>query len=91
MRIRQIREFLHDFPWLHMGVGLFGNLTFVVGSFFFLSDRLMIAGTWLFILGSLGMFFGVCGEIFVRYEHHQRKKAAENSPVTASVSASSAT
>lgn len=71
---RAFATFLREFPWIHLSVGVLGNLLFVVGSFFFLSENLMKAGTWMFIVGSLGMFVGVCGEVVVRYDNHRRNK-----------------
>lgn len=72
--IRYIRRYAHDVPWVHMGVGLFGNFAFVIGSLFFLSPTLTRVGTWLFVVASWGMLLGVIGEIFARYEAKQRAK-----------------
>lgn len=82
---RAFARFLREFPWLHLSIGVLGNLLFVIGSFFFLSEDLMIAGTWLFIIGSLGMFLGVCGEVVVRYDTHRR--TGKNEPHIAMPSA----
>lgn len=66
-----IREFLqtllNDFGWIHRGIGMIGNLTFVVGSVFFLPSfsSLQTAGVWLFIGGSALMFIGALGEFVV--------------------------
>ena len=30
--VRHIRRYAHDIPWVHMGVALFGNVAFVIGS-----------------------------------------------------------
>ena len=59
---------LRGFPWLHVGVGLLGNLLFFIGSIMFLSEHWMIFGTWLFIIGSFGMLVGSIGEILVRID-----------------------
>ena len=32
--VRHIRRYAHDVPWVHLGVGLFGNFAFVIGSLF---------------------------------------------------------
>lgn len=72
--IRHIRRYAHEIPWVHMGVGLFGNLAFVVGSLFFLVPSLTRAGTWLFVVASWGMLIGVIGEVLARYEAKQRAK-----------------
>ncbi len=63
-----IGTFLRDFPWIHLLIGLTGNLLFFVGSIMFFSDKLETGAIWLFVLGSLGMLIGSLGEIFVRIE-----------------------
>ena len=81
--VRHIRRYAHDVPWVHMGVALFGNLAFVVGSLFFLSPELTRAGTWLFVVASWGLLIGVIGEILVRYEaklRAQKEEAATAGP-----------
>lgn len=75
MKPAQTRAFMHDFPWIHLGVGIFGNVMFVVGSVFFLFEDLQIPGTWLFVLGSSGMLIGSLGELAVRVERHSREAA----------------
>jgi hypothetical protein len=62
-----------DRPWAHLGIGLFGNTTFVVGSVLFLYERLQTAGVWLFIVGSSGMLLGSLGELLARVERHVRR------------------
>jgi YrhK-like protein len=74
--VRHIRRYAHDVPWVHMGVALFGNIAFVIGSLFFLYPELTRAGTWLFVVASWGLLIGVIGEILVRYEAKQRVRAA---------------
>ncbi len=68
-----LRSFLHDFPWIHQGITVFGNFTFVVGSVFFLFASLKVAGIWLFIVGTLAMFLGSVGQLLVTYENRQRE------------------
>jgi hypothetical protein len=65
---------LLDRPWFHLGIGLFGNTTFVVGSVLFLNESLQQAGVWLFILGSSGMLLGSLGELLARVERHIRRR-----------------
>lgn len=65
---RWVGSFLRDFPWIHLLIGLTGNLLFFVGSIMFFSDRLETGAIWLFVLGSLGMLIGSLGEILVRIE-----------------------
>lgn len=65
---RWLGSFLRDFPWIHLLIGLAGNLLFFVGSIMFFSKQLETGAIWLFVLGSLGMLIGSLGEIFVRIE-----------------------
>jgi hypothetical protein len=64
--------FLADFPWIHLGIGIFGNITFVVGSVLFLYQDLQTIGIWLFIIGSSGMLLGSFGELLARLDRHFR-------------------
>ncbi|TDC68080.1 hypothetical protein E1200_12775 [Actinomadura sp. GC306] len=75
MRRSRFRGFLGEFPWIHLGIGIFGNLTFVVGSVLFLYADLERAGVWLFITGSSGMLVGSLGELLVRVERRVRGEA----------------
>jgi hypothetical protein len=72
VRRSRARGYLMDRPWAHLGIGLFGNTTFVVGSVMFLNERLQTAGIWLFIVGSSGMLLGSIGELLARVERHVR-------------------
>jgi hypothetical protein len=74
--LRHVGRYAHDVPWVHLGVAVFGNLSFVVGSLFFLSPELTRAGTWLFVVASWGLLVGVCGEILARYEGRRREQSA---------------
>ncbi len=63
-----IKTVVQDYGWIHTGLGTFGNLTFFVGSIFFLPSfkPLQTVGVCLFILGSLLMLVGAIGEFFVK-------------------------
>lgn len=74
-RSAPLRVFLHDYEWIHVGIGLFGNFLFFVGSVFFLWASWQAAGVWLFILGSFAMLLGSLGEAFVRWERRIRRRA----------------
>ena len=64
-----LREFVRDYPRIHLSLGLLGNATFLVGSVFFLYEPpLQTVGTWLFIIGSLGMLLGSIGSVLVKVE-----------------------
>lgn len=70
------RRFIYEspgFPWVHLGIGLVGGLTFFVGSIFFLWEgALQLAGVWLFIIGSFGMVLGSLGQTLVKIETQLR-------------------
>lgn len=63
---------LRDFPWIHLGIGLFGNLLFFVGSIMFFWSSVKTLAIWLFVIGSLGMLLGSIGELLVRVERRRR-------------------
>jgi hypothetical protein len=80
MRRSRVRGFLADFPWVHLGIGIFGNITFVVGSILFLYQSLQTAGVWLFIFGSSGMLLGSFGDLLVRIEQRIRSDNGREGP-----------
>ncbi len=65
---RWLGTVLRDFPWVHLGLGLFGNTSFVIGSVMFFWESTKTLAIWLFVLGSLGMLLGSVGEFLVRVE-----------------------
>jgi len=71
-RKRRIGEFLGDFPWVHLGLGLVGNAAFFVGSVLFFWESTMTAAIWLFVIGSLGMLIGSLGELLVKVEKRRQ-------------------
>lgn len=73
--LRYIARHAHDLPWVHLVIGLVGNLSFVIGSIMFLSPAWTELGTWFFIIASWGLLIGVLGEIAVRYETRRRAAA----------------
>ena len=70
--VARLKQFLaslvHDYGWIHRGLGLLGNLAFVVGSVLFLPafEPYKTLGVWLFIAGSSLMLLGAAGEFAVR-------------------------
>ncbi|MEL7687038.1 YrhK family protein [Citromicrobium bathyomarinum] len=62
-----IRLIVEDYGWIHRGIGLFGNLAFLVGSVLFLPafEAWKTIGVWLFIVGAAAMFVGALGQFFV--------------------------
>ena len=69
---RWIGTALREFPWVHLGLGLFGNTLFVVGSVMFFWTSTKNVAIWLFVFGSLGMLLGSVGELLVRMEKRRR-------------------
>lgn len=62
---------LRDFPWVHLGLGLFGNTLFFVGSVMFFWSSVKTLAIWLFVVGSLGMLLGSIGQVLVRIDKHR--------------------
>lgn len=60
-------SFFKDYEWIHVCLGLLGNLTFFIGSIFFLWESLKTAGVWLFIIGSFLMLIGSIGGGLTKY------------------------
>lgn len=66
-----LRKFLkvlvHDYSWIHLSLGLVGNLTFLVGSVLFLPrfTAYQTLGVWLFIAGAALMSVGSIGRLLV--------------------------
>lgn len=63
---RSIAILIRDYQWIHIVLGLAGNVCFFVGSVFFLYESLKLPGTWLFIAGSAGMLIGAAGQAAVK-------------------------
>lgn len=61
LSMKVIRTLVKDYGWIHLGIGMLGNLCFFIGSVFFLWEGLKPAGVWLFIIGSGGMLIGSAG------------------------------
>lgn len=59
--MKVLKTIVRDYNWIHLGVGLFGNLCFFVGSILFLWESTKNTGVWLFIIGSAGMLVGSAG------------------------------
>jgi VIT1/CCC1 family predicted Fe2+/Mn2+ transporter len=62
------RDLVKDYEWLHTCIGIFGGVAFFVGSIMFLSPAWITLGTWLFIVGSLGMLVDSSCKAFISME-----------------------
>lgn len=59
------------FGWVHQGIGVFGGVSFFIGSVLFLwKDPLQLIGVWLFIFGSFGMLIGNVGTLLLALERN---------------------
>ena len=86
---RFLRTLVHDYGWVHLGIGMIGNVLFLTGSILFLPDWSSVqlavtsnvvawktVGTWLFITGSVLMLVGRIGELLVSL-YSRRKSRRE--------------
>lgn len=69
-----LRTLIHEYGWVHRGLGLIGNAAFFAGSILFLPafEPYKTTGVWLFIVGSFLMLVGSAGNLLVnvlRAEH----------------------
>ncbi|WP_254535287.1 YrhK family protein [Halomarina litorea] len=63
-----IRAYLDEHRWVHLSLGLLGNLLFFGGSVLFLFEgRLQTFGVWAFVVGSFLMLVRAVGEGLVTY------------------------
>lgn len=85
--MRFIRILVHDYGWIHLGVGMAGNALFVIGSVMFLPDlgsvvlpgagdpvEWQTVGVWLFIVGSAFMLIGKFGQLLVSLYGRRKKR-----------------
>lgn len=66
-----LKEFVREFPTVHLIIGVAGNLIFFVGSVLFVWHATELLAIWLFIVGSLGMLLGAVGQAFYIHERHR--------------------
>ncbi len=81
-----LQTLVRDYSWIHLGIGLFGNFCFVVGSILFFKtfDSYYTLGVWLFVLGFLFVVVtvllprGIMGPFFGLIDRRRdRRRAAE--------------
>ncbi|SDK11588.1 YrhK family protein [Microbulbifer yueqingensis] len=62
-----IKTIVEDYGWVHLSLGLLGNVGFFVGSILFLPqlEPYKVIGVWLFIVGSFLMLIGSLGRALV--------------------------
>lgn len=62
-----VKTLVQEFGWVHLSLGLFGNVSFFAGSLLFLPalEQYKTAGVWLFIVGAFFMTIGTVGRLLV--------------------------
>ena len=62
-----LKKLVQEFGWIHLSLGLIGNIAFFAGSILFLPalKAFKTVGVWLFILGSFLMMIGALGRFLV--------------------------
>lgn len=74
-----IKTLVQDYEWIHLSLGLAGNVMFLAGSVLFLPAfeqqnldaglidmKWQTVGVWLFIFGAFFMFIGAFGNLLVK-------------------------
>lgn len=72
-----LRTLVHDYFYIHLGIGLGGNLLFVIGSILFFKtfEAWYTLAVWMFVTGSSCMFLGSLGQLFKTiYEAEERRR-----------------
>ncbi|MBR0553382.1 YrhK family protein [Stakelama marina] len=59
-----MKTLIRDYPYIHLAIGLLGNLCFLVGSVLFFKqfEAWHTTAVWLFVAGSAGMLLGALGK-----------------------------
>lgn len=62
-----VKILVQDYSWIHLTLGLIGNILFFVGSVLFLPqfEPYKVFAIWLFIVGSFLMLTGSVGRVLV--------------------------
>ncbi len=63
-----IKTLVRDYGWVHLSLGLVGNVAFFGGSILFLPafEPWKTVGVWLFVFGSALMMVGALGQLLVK-------------------------
>jgi hypothetical protein len=69
-----IKTIVQDYGWIHLSLGLAGNLMFVIGSVLFLPrfGAWQTTDVWLFIIGSALMMVRALGNLLVSLYEEKR-------------------
>ena len=69
-----LRKIVSEYGWIHSGIGLIGNLAFIMGSTLFLPqfEPWRTTGVHLFIIGSSLMLVRALGDLLVKWYDRDR-------------------
>ena len=70
---RVLAALIRDYEWVHLSLGLFGNVCFFAGSVLFFLSKQDLA-SWFFVFGAAGMLIGSIGSAMVRWHEHRRRE-----------------
>ncbi|HEX7047778.1 MAG TPA: YrhK family protein [Gammaproteobacteria bacterium] len=73
-----LEKFVREYGWIHFGIGLIGNILFVVGSAYFMFYGNKEAGMLAFFAGSVGLLLGKIGEAVATAADHHWKITENN-------------
>ncbi len=75
-----IRALVRDYEYIHIVIGIVGNLLFVFGSvlFFKAFERYYTLAVTLFVVGSTFMFIGSLGSGLRKLWQHREKKLSQH-------------
>ncbi|MFC4358187.1 YrhK family protein [Halobium salinum] len=62
-----LRVLVQEYEWIHLSLGILGNVLFFVGSVLFLFESVTRLDIYTFIVGSFLMLVGAVGKALVRY------------------------
>lgn len=73
-----LKTLVQEYGWVHLTLGLFGNISFFVGSILFLPtfEPIKVWGVWLFIVGAFFMMIGALGRLLVSIWSQERRQTA---------------
>jgi membrane-bound ClpP family serine protease len=61
-----LRELVREYEWIHLALGMLGNLLFFVDSVLFLFETVKVLDVWAFVVGSLLMLVRSVGNVLAR-------------------------
>jgi hypothetical protein len=73
-----LKKIVCEYEWIHLSMGLLGNLSFFLGSILFLPalEPWKLVGVWLFIVGAFFMLIGALGRALVDLWQHETTRSS---------------